>query len=132
MPGIGLLVLRLCLGTSLIVRSALYMSAQMNQSRWTLMGGLGGMLCGIFLLIGFVTPLVSVLALSASIIAIASAVSAFSGLQVVFGAIDLYTVCSMLVAIAVILLGPGAFSLDARLFGRREIIIPTSNRRPNP
>lgn len=90
------------------------------------------MLCGIFLLIGFVTPLVSVLALSASIIAIASAVSAFSGLQVVFGAIDLYTVCSMLVAIAVILLGPGAFSLDARLFGRREIIIPTSNRRPNP
>jgi hypothetical protein len=25
---------------------------------------------------------------------------------------------------AVLLLGPGAFSLDARLFGRREIVIP--------
>jgi hypothetical protein len=25
---------------------------------------------------------------------------------------------------ALVLLGPGAFSLDARLFGRREIIIP--------
>jgi hypothetical protein len=27
-------------------------------------------------------------------------------------------------------LGPGAFSLDARLFGRREIIIPPAPRRP--
>jgi len=29
-------------------------------------------------------------------------------------------------AAAIVLLGPGAFSLDARLFGRREIIIPPS------
>ena len=26
--------------------------------------------------------------------------------------------------IAVVLLGPGAFSIDSRIFGRREIIIP--------
>jgi hypothetical protein len=25
---------------------------------------------------------------------------------------------------AIIILGPGAFSLDARLFGQREIIVP--------
>jgi uncharacterized membrane protein YphA (DoxX/SURF4 family) len=31
---------------------------------------------------------------------------------------------------ALVLLGPGAFSLDARLFGRREIIIPEGRRSP--
>jgi hypothetical protein len=32
--------------------------------------------------------------------------------------------------VAVVFLGPGAFSLDARLFGRREIIIPPVSRSP--
>jgi hypothetical protein len=31
------------------------------------------------------------------------------------------------IAVALICLGPGAFSLDARLFGRREIIIPSAS-----
>ena len=31
---------------------------------------------------------------------------------------------------ALVLLGPGAFSVDARLFGRREIIIPEGGRSP--
>lgn len=33
-----------------------------------------------------------------------------------------------IICVALGLLGPGAFSLDARLFGRREIVIPDSER----
>jgi uncharacterized membrane protein YphA (DoxX/SURF4 family) len=34
------------------------------------------------------------------------------------------------ISLAIVLLGPGAFSLDARLFGRREIVIPEASRTP--
>jgi uncharacterized membrane protein YphA (DoxX/SURF4 family) len=34
------------------------------------------------------------------------------------------------IAVSIALLGPGAFSVDARLFGRREIIIPPSSDSP--
>lgn len=33
--------------------------------------------------------------------------------------------------VAVVFLGPGRYSLDARLFGHREIIIPPARRREN-
>jgi hypothetical protein len=36
----------------------------------------------------------------------------------------------IITAAALALLGPGAFSLDGRLFGRREIVIPPSSRPP--
>lgn len=34
------------------------------------------------------------------------------------------TTLAVVITAAVVCLGPGAFSVDARLFGRREIIIP--------
>jgi uncharacterized membrane protein YphA (DoxX/SURF4 family) len=35
-------------------------------------------------------------------------------------------------AVAIALLGPGAYSLDARLFGRREIFISHESHPPRP
>jgi hypothetical protein len=42
----------------------------------------------------------------------------------------LSAILAAIMAAAIVFLGPGAFSLDARLFGRREIIIPQAPRRP--
>lgn len=38
-------------------------------------------------------------------------------------------VFAIMIAAALACLGPGAFSLDSRLFGRREIVIPKSPHR---
>jgi uncharacterized membrane protein YphA (DoxX/SURF4 family) len=43
---------------------------------------------------------------------------------------ELSAVLGSAILIAVILLGPGAFSFDAHLFGRREIIIPRMSSLP--
>ncbi|HEX6731189.1 MAG TPA: hypothetical protein VF074_14290 [Pyrinomonadaceae bacterium] len=38
----------------------------------------------------------------------------------------------IVLSVAIALLGPGAFSLDARMFGRREITIPSSRHMSRP
>lgn len=42
----------------------------------------------------------------------------------------LVTVLVVVMAASIVFLGPGAFSLDSRLFGRREIFIPPAPRLP--
>ena len=72
------------------------------------------------LLVGFMTPIVAiVMGLSAAALVL---FSAFNSNQSALNLIVLTT--------AIALLGPGAFSIDARMFGRREILIPHTQRRP--
>lgn len=87
--------------------------------------GLLALAIGSSLLIGFLTPVACILLGLGSI---ATAFSPFppdthsilaNGLPILF---------VMVFAVAVTLLGPGAYSLDARLFGRREVIIPPASR----
>jgi uncharacterized membrane protein YphA (DoxX/SURF4 family) len=83
--------------------------------------------CGACLLIGFLTPVVSVLA---AVVTLADTLSwlpavAWSLLEGRLAPLEL-----VVMAAAVALLGPGAFSLDAYLFGRHEIVIPPASRSP--
>jgi uncharacterized membrane protein YphA (DoxX/SURF4 family) len=83
--------------------------------------GLGAMLVGGALIIGFLTPLAGAAA------AIGNSAIGFSLLtgSVAIGHDAAYSVIQLAaISIALVLLGPGAFSADAHLFGRREIIIP--------
>jgi uncharacterized membrane protein YphA (DoxX/SURF4 family) len=83
------------------------------------------MLVGTALLIGFLTPIAGA---SATLSNLAIGVSWFltSGEDAHDRAVA--AIYLVVISIAITLLGPGAFSLDARLFGRREIIIPEASR----
>jgi uncharacterized membrane protein YphA (DoxX/SURF4 family) len=115
------------IGVEAAVQGASYLS---HGSTWTL-GALFSCLLlamgGACLLVGFLTPIGSIL------VAIATIGNAISLLPPPAGNLfDSKLVSFEIVAIAaaIALLGPGAFSLDARLFGRREIVIPPLHSGP--
>lgn len=79
----------------------------------------------VLLLIGYLTPVAGVLA---ALFCLSSAFSWFplSSPELFPGLFKdkLSATLGAIIVAALVCLGPGAFSLDARLFGRREIIIP--------
>jgi uncharacterized membrane protein YphA (DoxX/SURF4 family) len=75
---------------------------------------------GAALLVGFVTPIASALvALGGAVVTLDMARSASVDLL----ADPLAALLVVTIAVATACLGPGAFSLDAWLFGRREVLI---------
>jgi len=89
-----------------------------GASGWTLLFEIPALVGGFFILLGFLTPLAAAALLAGGVIVAAlifANVLQNSASIVVFG---------IVLSAAVMLLGPGAFSLDARFFGRREIVIP--------
>lgn len=120
LPGVSLLLLRAVLGIAMIIEGGTYFGAPGGTVTTWVVGALA-LLSGAFLLVGFFTPLT---ALGAGLDIIAVALSAIpaptrnlfdSQPALIFG---------LTMVMAVIGLGPGRFSVDARMFGRREIIIP--------
>lgn len=83
--------------------------------------------CGACLLIGFLTPAVSILITIATLAKVFSLIP-MAGANQLNGKVASFELIVMAVAIA--LLGPGEFSLDARMFGRHEIVIPPASHTP--
>lgn len=113
----GLLLLRALVALTLIAQTLTYLgSANLSVLGWSL--AVLALVIACCLLVGLMTPIMAiVIALSA--IALAAS-HLFDSTQTLLNLIVLTT--------AIGLLGPGAFSLDARMFGRREILIPNSTR----
>jgi uncharacterized membrane protein YphA (DoxX/SURF4 family) len=120
-PGAGLLILRISLGITILIHSVIYLTGTAGHLGWTVIAALAGIAGSLLLLIGFLTPLVSA---SVCLGAIFVSLSQLWSLPFDLSNIDLSAMCCILVAAAIAFLGPGAFSLDAQMFGRREIIIP--------
>jgi putative oxidoreductase len=119
-PAVGLLLLRSVIGIVLIGRGV---AIVVDENTPTLLTGIAasGTLTGVSLLLGFLTPMASALAMLCSCAAFLQwiPVDALSSPQVKPAAALL-----AFMALSLALLGPGAFSIDSRLFGRREIVIP--------
>ena len=117
----GLLLLRLAVGAGLLVESVHAASDRVAAS-WS--GALAALsiadACA--LVTGTLTPAAGLLAAALSLVH--RLVSEAGG-----GLDDTATLALLLVmSVTVALIGPGAYSVDARLFGRREIVVPRAER----
>jgi uncharacterized membrane protein YphA (DoxX/SURF4 family) len=125
--GVGLLLLRAAVGVVGLFHGTLFLTNQTDTilENWVVGLALAG--SGVLLLVGLMTPLAS------TVVALATLALGVSwlhpaGADLLHG--PLSAALLVIVATAVALLGPGSFSLDCRLFGRREIIIPRVSQPP--
>ena len=120
-PGLGLLLLRALVGVTLIAQILSYVGSTKLSVLSLVLTALV-LIIASCLLVGFMTPIA---AMVIGLGAIALAASSFIETnQTLLNVIVLTT--------AIALLGPGAFSIDARMFGRREILIPNKTTCARP
>jgi uncharacterized membrane protein YphA (DoxX/SURF4 family) len=104
-----------------LVQGGFYLADSANSAPGGWLSGLLGLGAGAALLAGLLTP-------------IAGLVVCLGVLGIGFSTVPapmpnlfdekLPVILTAIMTAAIVFLGPGAFSMDARLFGRREIIIP--------
>jgi hypothetical protein len=112
-PGIALLILRFSLAGAVLDSCFDVLKSSVFPWMCLALAAAGALLC-----LGFLTPVVSVVACAFEMTALLLAGQADGR----------FIALSSLNAIAIALLGPGAYSVDARLFGRREIVFPSEEK----
>jgi len=123
-PGAGLLLLRVALAAVLILRSVFFFVDWHDMKLFTLVTELLAIGGAILLLTGYFTRVGGILVALTSVFGIVggSRIPNVNIFETKLSAALIAVIASSLVC-----LGPGAFSLDARLFGRQEIIFPKNN-----
>jgi uncharacterized membrane protein YphA (DoxX/SURF4 family) len=118
-----LLLLRVALGIGILMQahSGIEGLADAPAAAWAAV--CVAAVAAVALLIGFLTPVVALIAFATAVVWLWR----FPGPLNLFTSMP-HAVFVAIVALAVALLGPGAFSLDARVFGLREVIIPPYGR----
>ena len=128
-PGAGLLLLRLTLGVYLIAQGVRIMVPLVNTgTRPAILAALTALamlLGGALGAVGILTPITQSMSAAGGVMTLIDAMRtppAVTGLEVPW----LLALMTTVVAVSLVFLGPGAYSIDASLFGRREVLIPAS------
>jgi uncharacterized membrane protein YphA (DoxX/SURF4 family) len=118
LPGAGLLLLRITIGVGLLIHAFSWLTDPQTSNIGMWAPILLALVIGISFMLGFLTPL-------------AGSLSALAGIAVRLlhpewstPMTGLLGASPLVMVIAITLLGPGAFSLDAYFFGHRKIIVP--------
>ena len=126
-PGAGLLLLRLTLGVYLISQGVRIVTPLVNTGTpptiLAALTALAMLLGGALGAVGILTPITQSMSAGAALMTLIDAMRvppAVIGLEVPWPLALMTTV----VAVSLVFLGPGAYSIDASLFGRKEVSIP--------
>jgi uncharacterized membrane protein YphA (DoxX/SURF4 family) len=124
--GAALLVLRLAVGASATFEAGVTIARNHGPLHMATIAAASVAITGVALIIGFLTPIASLfLCLTGAVITGIIPPAALVLFNSTMAAFE-FAVMSA----ALVILGPGAISVDARLFGRREVAIPRASR-PN-
>ena len=111
-PGIGLLLLRIAAAGMFALNLTHRFNFSSNALHWLVFSIIG--LVSLGLLLGFLT----------SILTIIACVAAAANLLLANQPIDEVYILRILTSAALFFLGPGAYSVDARLFGLQVTVVP--------
>jgi uncharacterized membrane protein YphA (DoxX/SURF4 family) len=117
-PGLALLFLRLAVGGATSSQAWLVLTANDGAANTSVAIGLLALVSGLALVIGYMTPIASLLLSAGGLLLTVD--SSVTGHLLLFQS-GMARLEFIVMSVALILLGPGALSLDARLYGRREV-----------
>jgi hypothetical protein len=120
-PGLGLLILRTLVGVTTATLGASQLTHGYDLNVMTVALIVAAMAGSAAVLAGFLTPAAGALTGTAALLLALGSPPSPLGAGNMDPVVAGFVVAD---AAALVLLGPGAYSLDARLFGRREVVIP--------
>ncbi|HUA83334.1 MAG TPA: DoxX family protein [Bryobacteraceae bacterium] len=114
------------LGAAVCLEGVSYVDTRSTTpANWLI--GIGALISGLLLIIGYLTPVACIAVLAA---AFGVALSVLPANPATLVKTRPAMVFALTILLGVFGLGTGSFSVDSRLFGRREIIIPPKSPQP--